>query len=442
MPARIPCPNPICPYDFTPEEYSAAISCPRCGTRLTAPPNVIPTAKAVPPPAPAPGPGLAPANLEAFATAAPRVARRRGVPFGLLVPLLVAVVFFAFLAAGLLILRDAPFGGTGDDAVVLKEFNCAFRKPNPKVWQRQDGLRRKLGCELAFERADPTVRVALAARDYQTRNPRAVELHAEAVRRIKALVQNADIPEPGEATLVAGRPARRLVFQGEAGDATLSGECSLFAHQGVAYWLLIWTLAAEVERAKGEFTTLRNSLTLLGERDRWLETGGGTLLTAADRSFSVRDVDGWWEKNDPPSEFAPEAQLALRLSPKKLRDSGKDPTADVVVFKLPKSGPPPEAARQFVEGWLKKGAYKDAVVEEWRDQAPGELPPTTPGPVGAFGPPQRLRVKRTPALSGFALLTAAEHGDHVYAVWCECQRPRDWEPAFRILLETFRFEGE
>src|SRR5207248_7798397 len=111
-----------------------------------------------------------------------------------------------------------------------------------------------------------------------------------------------------------------------------------------AYWLLIWTPAAEVERARGEFAALRAGLSLLNERADWRETGGGTLFTAADRSFSLRDVDGWWEANEPYSAYAPEAQLALRLNRRKLRDTHKDPSAEVVVFALPPAGSPQETA--------------------------------------------------------------------------------------------------
>src|SRR5262249_22358957 len=79
---------------------------------------------------------------------------------------------------------------------------------------------------------------------------------------------------------------------------------------------------------------------------------------------------GWWEKFEPPSDFAPEAQLALRLNRKRLRTTQKDPTAEVVVFELPGSGPPPESAQRFVQEWLRKGAYKEATVEEWRGGRP------------------------------------------------------------------------
>jgi len=467
-PPRIPCPNPICPHDFTAAEYSAAISCPRCGTDLpalaAAPADDVPTAIPFATPAsspdlpkgnpsqdaptvplaavvPAPPPAAPPFPVGEPALVRPKVAPRRGAPFGVVVPILVSGLFVAFLAAGLLILfnRHALFREAGGDAIVLKELNCSFRKPNPQVWQSNDALRRALDGELAFERADPPVWGVLAAKDYKVRAPRSDELYAEAARRIKAAVPNAAIEEPGDAPPVAGQAVRRLVFQGEVDETSVSGECSMFAHQGVGYWLVIWTPAAEVGRAHPEFTMLRGSLALLDGRAGWKESGGGTPFVAADQSVSLRDVDGWWEANDPPTAFAPEAVLALRLSPKKMRAAPKDPTAEVVVFKLAKAGPPAEAARQFAREWLRKGAYKQAELEEWTDRSPGESPPVPAGGVGVFGPPQRLRVKKTPELSDFALLAAAERGEHVFVVWCACQRPRDWEPAFRILLETVRF---
>ena len=58
------------------------------------------------------------------------------------------------------------------------------------------------------------------------------------------------------------------------------------------------------------------------------------------------------------------AQLALRLNRKKLRTADKDPTAEVVVLALPPSGPPQETARKFVQEWQRKGAYKEALVED------------------------------------------------------------------------------
>src|SRR5262249_35233415 len=89
-----------------------------------------------------------------------------------------------------------------------------------------------------------------------------------------------------------------------------SGECVMFARQGVGYWLAIW--APGGAGARGEWDALRRRFTLLKEnREGWKERATGQTLTGRSGRYTLHDEQGLWREWDPPTDYDPAADLAL-----------------------------------------------------------------------------------------------------------------------------------
>ena len=162
--------------------------------------------------------------------------------------------------------------------------------------------------------------------------------------------------EPEDAEL-AGRPARRFVFEGrgkdlEGNEALLRGECYQVMNQGVVYWLLTWTTAEAVEMVGAEFASMRQQFELVDDPAR--KEVGPELATYSGTkgAYSVRAPSASWKRHDPATDFDPNADLALNGSPPAHARGAKARSAfnksvDLLVLVLPAGtgGGPLEAAR-------------------------------------------------------------------------------------------------
>jgi hypothetical protein len=460
MSQGFPCPNPVCPHTFPPEAAAAgAVVCPRCGGQFCfrAPPAVpfatpvddeVPVAEAVAvpmaaaatlPPAPRvpstpPDPGaLTPGPLVAVRPRTPRGGLRDWV-----VPIAAVGLFAAVLAAGAYLVGtrlQEPGGPADPDVQRVADLNYSFRRLGPP-WERASALQSSLPCDVAYRRAGPPVWVAVAARDFKTRNPSDRLLLEEALTRLRRQFKNVEYqPAEGDAAKLGGLPTRRVVFQADQLDQPVAGEVLCAAHQGIGYWLFVWTETRAVEQAKPEFAGLRESFALLGDRPDWKTKVTASTLEGADGAVQLQDAEGLWEKYPTPADYGDQVVLALKVN-RKVEAKVSDNSALVLVYLLNGGGVPSEAARQAVLARQKEAGYPETRLTPWdqKDAGPGA------GATLAGLRVERLRVQNDKNRARFGLLAAGEKGGRAVAVFAECDPDQRefWESNFGALIETLR----
>lgn len=307
MPAGLPCPNPRCTHVFPTAAVAGAatLRCPRCGTVFQLRPGAadprrtVPVARPVAPlatpvaPTPVPPPAETTAVLFAPPDAVPPTVYRyrRGRRWRWIKALGWLVLLGAMVAGGVAAWprirakltpliedarRDEPSGPAGKTET-FEKFNFKYVFP-AKDWSDDDATRVALQANVALRRSDPAGWMALAFKDYRTRNPREGEVVDAAVAALSGYFENLEW-QRADGGKLGGLPARRFLFQGEAAKKVMSGECQALAHQGVAYWLATWAPAGTEAALQGEFADLRARFGLLREREGWVEKQPATRAT-------------------------------------------------------------------------------------------------------------------------------------------------------------------
>jgi hypothetical protein len=447
-----------------------ALTCPRCGKRFQFRPATPqprpqaatkPEARPVPaaaPPAPpeddstlfAP-PDLPPPSVQ-------RTLARRGrdrwarwtTPAVILGLLLGGVVAGCHLAPHLANMGSWPVPArddsreSADSAHEYPALNLRFAVPDrpwlPDLGEPRQGLK----ALLAMKRSDPDAWLALAARDFKTRTPRTDEVREEAVRRLENIFTDHLEAEPrDEEVRLAGRPAQRLVFRGERDNIVYSGECYLFAYQGIAYWFFTWAPGNVVQEARDEFDGLRRRFALLkANRDNWSERPVVRNFRGQQTAATLEDKAGVWQEWKPATDYDPAADLALYVKEQASSRDGSDRNEQIVATVLllnlpgPADGP---AALQRARASLEK--QQEALGLPAKIEP--DKPPDADAPVGNVrGTVARFRMQLGETKKRFVLLAIVPRPDRVLVLQGECEERRrgDWEPRFLQLLESFRLE--
>ena len=143
-------------------------------------------------------------------------------------------------------------------------FQCRYLKPNTPWQLDSTGIKQRLKAVLVMHCETPKAWLALLIKDYKPQPPDDSELRDEAVRRLSGYFQPDNLEwEQRESEELAGRPALRLVFRGEAGDTLMSGECYCLTHKGIGYWFLTWAPADQAASLQEGFEDLRRRFSLL-----------------------------------------------------------------------------------------------------------------------------------------------------------------------------------
>src|SRR5262249_34007285 len=129
--------------------------------------------------------------------------------------------------------------------------------------------------------------------------------------------------EAKEDEVLAGHQVQRLVFRGDVEQVVMAGECCTFAHQGIAYWLLLWAPVHAAPAAPTRFPTLRHRLTLLSEsRPGWNERPVKRTFEGHRLHCTLKDEDGLWSEWTPAKDYDPAADLALYVKDNGQRQDG------------------------------------------------------------------------------------------------------------------------
>jgi hypothetical protein len=492
MPPHLPCPNPACGHMFPPEavQGTAALICPRCGTTFrfrtepTAPPaqaakpkkpagkavkKVTPAAAATRPVPPVPPPAapdeMLPRVLPEPPTdhplapppdfAPPRLARHRERSRGWIgrsVFLGAAVVLVALLALlgwqarrWLSRLDDVPSGElSSTQPFDSTAYNFRFQPP-PAPWKPDLSTRLGLKTGLAFRRTEPNAWMALLYTDYKDHTPTDGELVEGTVRRLKDFFKEGLEWEPRPDGDLAGQPARRLAFVGRLNGVDMTGAADLLPYKGIGYAFVIWAPSETEAAVAVERDGLRRGFTLGQEREGWaVPAPKERTLTGGKAAYTLRYVEGIWERQDNPTAYDPAADAALLgRDPSAPKDADKNGTA--VVLALPKEEGLKAAVRAARAHLLaqERKLYPDCTLEDAGTKPKADDRP--PDRVGnRDGRLLRLRLQIPDANERFVYLAVVPGPRHVVAVWCECAQGRRvyWNVHFAQLVRTFRLSGE
>jgi hypothetical protein len=334
------------------------------------------------------------------------------------------------------VFEEGPKGPRGN-VQLSKEFNYRFIFPE-RDWLDDAPSRAGLKANFAIKRTEPTAWMAVAYKDFKTRNPTATEVADEAFTRLDSFFKGLE-QESKPDVIVAGQPARRLVFQGEVNDAMMRGDCVMFAYQGIAYWFIAWAPRAVWNDAQDEVDGLRSRFALLKDRDSWSEKRPPLRLFRGKKAtYQLHDSEGVWEAQPDPTVADPAADLLLqgrdRNEPKDVDKMGMtlvmifEPQADAAVAV--------KGARAHLEEQQKKD-YPATTFEEINN---GDDPAQKAAGIGD-APAQvlRLRVKNGESRVRFVLLAVVPRPAQLFVIQCECdwRRRSTWERDFLQLLNTF-----
>jgi len=334
-------------------------------------------------------------------------------------------------------------GTQNGPAHTFAESNCQFRYPG-KPWQPDNSQRFFGAAHLAlFTRADPNAWMALSARDYQTRTPRAGELVDETVVRLNSQFKNLEWElKPDEE--LAGHSARHMFFQGEVNNVRMVGDCYMFADKGIAYWFTTWTSLESGSAVQEEFQTARKGLSLLKKREGWTEKRPALkTFSGTQAAYSVRDSEELWKEWQPAKDVDPAADLVLQARDR-IESKDVDKIGWVLVLPLapqPDLAAAVKSARAHLEE-RQRQLYPATTFEVIREN---EVAQDRPAIIGeAPGQLLKFRVKNAQSRERFVVLAVVNQPEHVLAIQCECDWKRRslWEGDFIQLLGTLSLRKE
>lgn len=374
MSSALKCPNPSCPYLFDPSRVPAGVilTCPRCAMRFTL---GTPTAATN---SPAPGPTTPPQvpselTFETAPTRPPRPPAANGQPptamtdadadeaeaidrAGRRQTITLAVIVAVLLAgAGLAIYFQAtsdpgPVHGRG--GTEMPDFNFSFDPPG-SAWSADDEMKVKLGApvKLVYHRLDPDAYIAVGARDYDTRQPRAGELQDGLMGPLRKLFENVRVEADVPKAKWLGQDARAFQFRAQSREGNVGGVCHAVSYKGIAYWAICWCGENDVEAVLPQFEAAREKFHLMDRREKWQPREGTTRDFRGEKAdYRLTDAEGVWQAADTRAEDEdPQADLYLKA---KLKRRGQDfaNEAELLVFVVDGGGGDPlQDARKYVE---------------------------------------------------------------------------------------------
>ncbi len=463
MPPHFPCPNPACTQVFAPADVRGATSltCPRCGTVFQFRAGAAKPKAAAPSPLTKPRPAVplaTPVRDERPIVEPPddapivkRPARRRPARSRSSGRLLVLGVVFAVLlggaAATYFLLReqvravlDDPSLVDSSPAVKSPTANFRFRLPGGS-WEQVRDVEHQFGVNLALRRTEPNAWLALLYRDYKDRMPRDDEVLGAATARLRAYFPVLEWEQRDEDVL-GGRPAQRIIFQGESKSVPVSGECVMTAHGGIAYWFFTWTPSGgDLAAAQEEWAALRQGFALLKERDGWSGKVPELVEVRGTKdNYALHCPKDIWSPLDPTDK----ADVVLL---------GRDPddpktalkTATVTVLVRPAAADLDEAlkeARALAEKRQQEEGFRETKTEVVPATSRGGLPEGDVDLGKARARVTRLRVANGEERERFLAIAVVPRPGKTLFFLCESAwaHRAAWEERFGPLLHSLTFE--
>jgi len=401
MPNYFPCPNTQCTYQFDADILppSAMVTCPLCRTRF-------------PYRAQQPVQSEMPAGTEPAAEpspSGPRVLNIREVPKGggILVTVLWVAGFCVVLGGivAMLAMRGRSKIDNPTDAAD-QTFNIKV-EPFPQPWESDAAAQKPVdGNVLGRKRTNPDAWIAVAARDWKDREPRTSELEEMMRTRLKDAFGSLEV-EPIEGETWAGHPAIAVRFTGNSEEGQMRGEAYVISHKGIGYAYFAWAAEGGWDAVKGEAPGLREKIKPAGFRENWTAKRANSVLHSVEgAAYSVEDKDEAWSRGKPAEEgiktkktdyivddvkeFDPNATIAFRARYQRRErgDNLRKPAESLaLVFELPASNDPLEAAKAYIIERIKKdyaGNAPDIKLEVMNRSTAGVSLPTGGPAIGRF----------------------------------------------------------
>jgi len=491
-----PCPNPTCTHSFSPAAVKGAsrLVCPKCGTVFqfgsTAPASAHPVAAKKPearqakPAKPTPAPPSAVKGKAMPVPPPPSMPAAQRVPVAVPVSPPVALSFnsspemvvpraqvrkmgkgrlLAILGlCGVVVLglALAVWGGrwllqwsqedsTEDDpAVISSGFNARFPLPG-KPWTRDKNIQMKMHVHIAMRSSERNNGLAVTFRDYKNRLPSDAELLDEALTKLRSYFRGLEWEQrtSAEPTLLAGKPAKVLDFQGDDPEqVAMNGECTMMASRGYAYWIFTWAPLGELnndrESIAGEWAELRQRFSLLDGRKGWTAKPRETERIAGKKAkYQLAYVKGLWT-TEPAADYDPQADLVLKghePDPERRPLASKVATVEVLV--LPKQDnlqAAVTAARDHVQQRERK-EYPQTAMKILRDKHGAEL--DMDAMIGKeAGHLTKLEVTNTEDRKHFLVIAVVNRAEGVLVLVGSClwERRDFWEQELTSLLDTLK----
>ena len=328
------------------------------------------------------------------------------------------------------------------ETLKFTQLNFRFVKPESEWHEISGQSKTSLRADLMMQQHAPAGWVAIFTKNGAGRTPSDNEARAEAVQRLSNLFRRENFEwDQGTDGELAGKRAQRILFNGEAEDKNVTGECLILGHQGMAYFFVTWAPAG-LDRQQ-ELAELRSRFGILKDRPDWNEKKQPAKIYRGRRGYSLEDADAVWEKWTPATDYDSVALLAL-TGREKMTENNRDAVqppiaATVLILSLKPVQKNTQAAmelagKHYLE--LQKKEYAETVLEAVPDRLEKE-----PEQVGnARGLKSSWHVKNSQKRKRYLLLAVVNHEDQVLVVQCETAwECRDaWESRFKNLLSTFR----
>ncbi|MFM7150989.1 MAG: BRcat domain-containing protein [Gemmataceae bacterium] len=487
MAAGIPCPNPSCSEQFSPEQIrgAAKLVCPRCGLafRLRSGPPQPPNAPTPPPLPPSKGqnPGKkAPPQPPPLASPVPHqipgklasVPRQTPPPergdssapdlVDLSPPLLPSVQRKRKRRGGsslwkkglALLLALSPILGSlyyfrGEVRDIL---NSSLRKkvPFPKGnfalgsvggYQDDEALRERFRGKVALSQSQPRSHFVVDYRDLETKEWNEGVLVDRAVKRLRAYFPRLEYESPfhegAEASRdeVDGQPAIRFTFAGmDPSQVPMRGQCWTFQRQGFAYWLFFFGPEDDFDLLDESWQGLREQFSFLNQRKGWKPASPPTetyrLIGVPAHLKYVKEL---WKREPNPRDADEYAELLLRGfevsededTGRRRTDSNLRSAAEVQVLVLPRSRDLKTASESARKHFQKKWQelYNSVKVDPLLDGQSKK--PIVGVDMGVMrGQVDALRVLFGQDDERFAIIGVANRPEGVLAILGECRMDR------------------
>ena len=489
--ASNPCPNPTCTHQFSVADLQSAaqIQCPRCGFRFpgkgkpsVAPALEIPAPKPAAAPVPLPEaspiaatpilaapvdpaepmaapipndalfsprePSVRPTQSKSNAGCLRIVLMLVGLGFALSIIVTAAVLAVVFWPSGLNLTK----GATGPDEVSLlgpmrnkkgveeNVFQLSFKR---KEWISDDEIAPRFGTRFAWKHRSRDVWLAIVVQDFETYRPRDADLLRTAIDKLNGHFKDGlELGEKAIPVRANGLAMQKLQFKGQLNASSWLGECYIFFHHGVAYWMFIsspdWD---QVEEWATAFT--EKNFKVESDRRGWREQPAPTeTFKSINESVALTVPKGVWEKQIA-KDTDENGELLLVGRYQEEKDNRKN--AVILVFTQPAKENLKDATtavREYLDKDFKNRNEKYRFLLAEGKAETGEVVDVG-NKRGTLVDLKLVLTDDEKAEPRYFLLAVINEKEKVYAVRCEClwESRQIWRQEFLEILRTLKIQN-
>lgn len=368
--------------------------------------------------------------------------------------LLVAVAAVALAAAIIAVwykLAHKPEELSPDAAAQFKEKNLSL-EPMPSPWTPDGTKQAELGSPYmaVYHRDNPEAYIAIGARDYSTRQPRATELEYGLTDSLEKIVSPGTLQRSSpDATTWLGSQVQGFKFHAQLRNGgVIDGEAYHVTHKGIAYWFLAWTGENETyNEQKSAFALARSHCKLLDLRKDWKPTQGNIVEFKNNvLGYTISDGEEIWHEEASEERIKAEDMNADKYLTARIKRRGRDfsSEAELVLIILDSKGDPLDQGQRYIEA--KENADienrgKNTFVKHAEDTSYDE-----PNPVDGNAP--FVLLKSTNSLDKSSRLwavSAIRIGDKTVVAVAKCffseEDRKQFERKFVVLVKSLRAGG-